>query len=647
MTVNDPLDSRGRRAARHGQRRPGWMHRIALLTTVVVLPLGLASNTLATTQVTVKNPGGLVAAGPVDGANGFPTWYADSAGNRVEPCLDPDNPLCGLLPGDVPDPESPISFPDYFPEEFFYQLIDSSLTLPGGGKATLTLGLEAAFANGPAEEGEQVVFARTRVVLKGAPRSTTVTIKHPFGELTVDTDGTGAGRLVQDISPAVGNFEAALKGNFGPFLTWDPAVAPQAPAGFTGDPAVAHKVVGGLAGYNKFSVSGGGLALETDQFTISGKLATNTGVTADRAVINGGYLDVFATSKGSALQVDGITDSFATTPMTHDDGTDRHYARIALTGTGRPAQVTIRNLSDKPVSTAVVKTGDITVTQADYDGSTLTVAATAGSYPLTVAGLGTLESSEPKTWTVLSPPPAVSIKGTNGLTVVFPVRITGGPAMDPALPPVPPETDPGPINDNTPNNPASDPVAAIAPVSPTRLGTSVTLDGSASVGAASYAWTQVSGGPAATITGANTAKPIVSLKYFTSTTATAPSPTATPIVFQLVVTDGAGTASTPVVVEIPVKTDVLSVSTGARHRLGTELRIDGTSLIDGAAGVLSPATQVVIWDTTRPTPVKLGSFPVDTLGAWAARQKPGPTTQVRSVLIQSTRGGTAVATLST
>ncbi len=647
MTMNDPPLRTGRRAGRPGQPKRGWIRRIALLTTVVVLPLGLASNSLATTQVTVKNPGGLVAAGPVDGANGFPTWYQDSAGTRLEPCLDPDNSLCGFLPGDVPDPDSPISFPNNFPEEFFYQLVDSSITLPGGGKATLTLGLEAAFANGPAEPGEQVVFARTRVVVKGGPRGTTVTVKHPFGELTVDTDNTGAGRLIQDISPAVGNFDAALKGNFGPFLKWDPAVAPQAPAGFTGDPATSHTVVGGLGGYNKFSISGGGVAAETAQFTISGKVATNTGVVANRAMVNGQYLDVFATSKGSALQVDGVTGAFAATPMTHDEGTDRHYARIQLAAGARPAQVTVRNLSDKPVSISVIKTSDITVTQADFDGSTLTVAATSGSYPLTVPGFGTLTNADPVGFPVLSPPATVSVQAGSGPAVVVPVRVTGGPAMDPVLAPVEPEPDPGPINDNTPDNGTIAPVATIAPMSAARLGTSVTLDGSASAGATSYAWTQLSGGPIATITGANTAKPIVTLKYFTATTATAPSPAATPIIFQLVVTNSAGAASTPTVVEVPVKTDVVTVSAGARHRLGTELRIDGTSLIDGAAGALSPATQVVIWDTTRATPVKIGNFQVDTLGAWVARPKPGPTTQVRSVLIQSTRGGTAVATVGT
>ena len=44
------------------------------------------------------------------------------------------------------------------------------------------------------------------------------TFKHPYGELTILTDGTGAGRLVRDIAPSVGNFSLALGGDVGPFL---------------------------------------------------------------------------------------------------------------------------------------------------------------------------------------------------------------------------------------------------------------------------------------------------------------------------------------------------------------------------------------------------------------------------------------------
>ena len=154
---------------------------------------------------------------------------------------------------------------------------------------------------------------------------------------------------MQDISPAVGNFNAALAGNFGPFLKWDPAVAPAAPAGYVGDPGIAHKVVGGKNGYNAFSVTGGGINVETTDLTIQGKIATNTGVTGDYAIVNNGYLDVFATSRGSSLQVDGVDGQYPTTPLEHDDGTERQYARIALSGGAVPTQVTLRNLGDKPV----------------------------------------------------------------------------------------------------------------------------------------------------------------------------------------------------------------------------------------------------------------------------------------------------------
>ena len=87
---------------------------------------------------------------------------------------------------------------------------------------------------------------------------------------------------------------------------------------------------------------------------------------------------------------------------------------------------------------------------------------------------------------------------------------------------------------------------------------------------------------------------------------------------------------------MPVLSDTLAVTTG-KHKIGSELRVDGTSLIGGAAGALTPATSVVIWNITNGAKVKLGTAPVDTLGAWSLRLKPGPATQVSTVLIQSTR----------
>src|SRR3954452_3048438 len=180
--VPDPHNKTRRRFGRRGAAA-------VVGATLVLTGVGAAT---AATQVTEKNPGGLIAVGPVSGDNGFPAWYEDAGHTRVELCLDDTNPLCGFLPGDIPDDTQPISFPDNFPEEAFYMLAGSTLDLPGGGTATLPLGLEAAFANG-VEPGGEMVFARQRLVVKGGPRSTTVTLQHPYGTATIDLDATGAG----------------------------------------------------------------------------------------------------------------------------------------------------------------------------------------------------------------------------------------------------------------------------------------------------------------------------------------------------------------------------------------------------------------------------------------------------------------------
>jgi hypothetical protein len=623
----------------------------AALASAALLLTGVGAAT-ATTQVTVKNPGGLIAVGPISGDNGFPTYYEDSAHTRLELCLDGTNPLCGFLPGDIPNDTVPIAFPDNFPEEAFYMLAGSTLDLPGGGTATLTLGLEAAFANG-VEPGGQMVFARQRLVVKGGPANTTVTLRHPYGAATIDLDGTGAGRLVEDVSPAVGNFTAALAGNIGPFLKWDPATAPAAPVGYLGDPAVEHSVIGSPTGFNQFAISGGGLDVSTDQFTVQGKISTNHGVKADVAVLNGDMLDVFATSAGSELQVKGVDGVMATTPMLTDPGSNRFYARVHLTGPA-PTNVTVENISDKPISTSSVPVTapvGITITQADYDGTNLTVAATSTTrYPLTVVGLGDLPDATAKTFPVGAPPASVTVKNAAGGTATLPVTITGGPASSAALPPVTPAADPGPVVDTGTGAVATGPQATIvAAANSVPRGTSTTLDGSFSSGATSYAWSQVPGplgSPEVTIVNANTAKPTVTIPFYAKTTNTTPLTTSPvgPAVIQLTVTgvgaDGSETTDTTNF-ELGIVNDNVAITT-ARHRLGTELRIDGTSAVPGATGPLTPGTAVVVYDTTAGRAVtKLGNVQVDNLGNWSLKLRPGPRSQVGRVLIQSTRGGTA------
>ena len=94
----------------------GFAAAITVVTGFFVVQ-GLAGATVITAP-----PTHLLAAGPTNPDNGFPTWYKDSNNLNVGLCLDLNNPFCVLAGAGVPDETQPVSFPDNFPDESFYQL---------------------------------------------------------------------------------------------------------------------------------------------------------------------------------------------------------------------------------------------------------------------------------------------------------------------------------------------------------------------------------------------------------------------------------------------------------------------------------------------------------------------------------------------
>ncbi len=56
---------------------------------------------------------GLKTVGPIDETNGFPLWYKDTSGQRLELCLDTNDPYC--IMGDLPTPGQPLVFPTQLP----------------------------------------------------------------------------------------------------------------------------------------------------------------------------------------------------------------------------------------------------------------------------------------------------------------------------------------------------------------------------------------------------------------------------------------------------------------------------------------------------------------------------------------------------
>ena len=371
---------------------------------------------------------GLVAVGPISSATGFPTWYKDSNGTRLELCLDALSPLCAFLPGDVPDPNSPLTMPDNFPEEAFWMLGSSNMaTDAADGKAILVLALEAAFSIGAPAPGDQVSFGRVRIWVDNLVPSAQYRVTHPYGVDTFTADPVFDRRMIrytEDIGiGAPGDFSGALNSRIGPFLVWDPNVLPEAPVGYIGDPDVLHPVVGSPNNTNFFRIEGptgsfpgspdqcadpalGDNPLATDDciesnlFSMVGKYATNAGVSPNRATYTqsnavGGQIDIFAVTEPlQDIQVDGYGN-----PLLIGDGNGNYFARAQYSG-DPPAQLQITITSDTPDESKTISVVDqVTITKAEFDvdAGILKVNAissdTFNDPVLTASGFGALDAS--------------------------------------------------------------------------------------------------------------------------------------------------------------------------------------------------------------------------------------------------------------
>jgi hypothetical protein len=183
----------------------------------------------------------------------FPTYYKDSQGLALQLCLE-GAPNC-LAGADLMDIHAAGG-----DAEAFYYAADADV-----GPITVHNALEAAYAaDGPDQEA---VFMRTQISAQdgGLRANTRYTVTDPYGVLTCTSDGAGeirnnSCRTETTVVPL--EFQRALPGRIGPFLTWDTygqtgAGAP--PPGFIGDNATPHKVVGSPNNFNKVRVQGTGI----------------------------------------------------------------------------------------------------------------------------------------------------------------------------------------------------------------------------------------------------------------------------------------------------------------------------------------------------------------------------------------------------
>ena len=159
-------------------------------------------------------PGGNPAQVAISLANGFPVWYRDVNGLKLELCLDPPS---AVTPGStilvdpcmlaLPFTGAPPSFPGNFGPEALYwtATILGNYTSSNGvnNAALLVLTHQAGFAIGgllaPTADGNQAVFSRIRMRI-ALPVAGTYRVTHPFGsrDYVVTTPGTRSINQTQD-----------------------------------------------------------------------------------------------------------------------------------------------------------------------------------------------------------------------------------------------------------------------------------------------------------------------------------------------------------------------------------------------------------------------------------------------------------------
>lgn len=359
--------------------------------------------------------------------NHFPTWYSDSNGVSLQLCLDGDGTTPCLF--DPVIPGNPTSVATGFGAEAFWWSADATMDLAGGGRALLVLALEAAYNGGDPAPNDQFAFGRIRIRID-APADGAYQVEHPYlsascqPEVFNVTAGTRTINVTRDIGGGA-PFNTALNSEIGPFLVWDPAIAPTAPTGYVGDPDVPHQVVNGRCGINHFRITApvgvdldgnGNNVVETNLFSVQGKIfdevntppgiepvrttyfrSTNATTNVSTARINGW---VKAPPSATVNLVNPLTNqSFAMT----FDGESTFFRRIvfnAANSVNLPEQVTFTAVTAGGTTTQDVNVVDqVSIQTVTWTASTqalrvvaLTsdrIRASAGPIPVLTLKIGT------------------------------------------------------------------------------------------------------------------------------------------------------------------------------------------------------------------------------------------------------------------
>jgi Bacterial Ig domain len=351
----------------------------------------LLAGALAITSMTAQAE--LNLTGPVSPVTGnFPVYFQDTNGLGLDLCLPAPGPertsgMCILA--DLPNPNAAISFPGNFPDESFWWMGDSSLTLPDGSNAILVMAMEAAFANEIPVAGDQVVFARIRIRFV-APTTGHYKVTHPYGVEEFEAVAGERVFITDDHGALCGtDFTCAAGGRIGPFLR--PSVQPGGEAmapivvegkTYIADPGVSTNVTGSPFDTNIFRIEGPDGVSESDQFTLMGRVHTdplpsNTNIeSATYSRSSNGHslqIDVHAKSVKALGQPDQRLRLFGEgipgiSMQKNPNNATKFYGQLALYIDAVPPEIYLSDLNETPNRVFSAKLVDqITINKAVYD----------------------------------------------------------------------------------------------------------------------------------------------------------------------------------------------------------------------------------------------------------------------------------------
>lgn len=359
-------------------------------------------------------------------------------------------------------------FPDNWPSEMFWFAAETEIPQVGNSGYELEVyvaAIEAAFAAEAPVDGDQQSFARIRMRIS-VPTAGTYTITHPYGVETVNvtTPGRRAINITRDIGiGAPGNFTGALGGSIGPFLRSVNApyteINPDTGATetYVGDPNIAEPVTGSPNGTNFVRIQGPAGTIQTNLFTVSGKILDNRAQTpvevsrtSYRRTAAGTRVEVFAeASNTSSLCFRETLALVPGTPLSPcqitllSDNNGLFFGHHLSTGAQPPLVVitaTNPSGSTRPTAISSKLTDVVKIETARYSWSDHTLLIEARSSDevavpdLVVQGFGRLSKSgtlQRLTVSDLAQPPAsITVKSAAGGSDTEWVKVVGAAPAD-------------------------------------------------------------------------------------------------------------------------------------------------------------------------------------------------------------------------